>query len=352
MTSPRALPSQVEVLIVGAGQAGLAIAQILGRAGLSYRIVDRGARVGGSWRERWDSLRLFTPGPVSGLPGMAFPPTAGFVPTKDEMADYLEAYARRFAIPVELGSPVGALRREARGLVAASSAGEIVARRVVVATGTFQRPHLPALARDLGPAVFQLHSAAYRRPSQLPPGPVLVVGAANSGAQIAADLAGDRAVHLSIGKRLPTPPQKMRESLIAWRFAAFRSVHLRFLEPSGLPWPIGLAKFVIPAPERLAREHGVTLLPRAVAARGTEILLEDGRSLAVASVVWATGYRPDHGWIALDAFDAAGAPRCERPLPGLYFLGQLGSARLLPGVAAAARRLARRMLRDRADAPG
>ena len=176
---------RVQVVVIGAGQAGLSVGYHLAQRGIQFVILEAKERIGDSWRERWDSLRLFTPGSLDGLDGMPFPTPGHRFPTKDEMADYLEAYASRFRLPVRTGVRVtGLTRRGDRYLV---SAGDLrfEADHVVVAMATYQEPRIPAFAGELAPEIRQLHSREYRRPSQLQPGGVLVVGAGNSGAEIA-----------------------------------------------------------------------------------------------------------------------------------------------------------------------
>src|SRR5262245_46592476 len=191
-----------DTLVIGGGQAGLAVGHHLTRLGVDFAILDGGARVGDTWRRRWDSLRLFTPQQYDGLPGMPFPAPRNTFPTKDEMADYLTAYAARFALPVRLGVQVRELARTADGYEARTSAGSFTSRRVVLATGTNPQPRLPDFAAAMGTAVHQLHASAYRNPESLPPGDALVVGAGTSGVEIAIELARSRRVWLA-GK--PTP---------------------------------------------------------------------------------------------------------------------------------------------------
>jgi putative flavoprotein involved in K+ transport len=174
---------RVETVIIGGGQAGLATGYQLATRGLPFVILDANERIGDGWRERWDSLRLFTPARYDGLPGWPFPAPAWSFPNKDEVADYLEAYAARFDLPVRTGIRVDGLSREADQCVVAAGDRRFEAEQVVVASGAYQRPRLPAFAAELDRGLVQLHSSEYRDPSQLHEGGVLVVGAANSGAE-------------------------------------------------------------------------------------------------------------------------------------------------------------------------
>ena len=178
-----------DVIVIGAGQAGLSVGHHLARLGLRFVILESHARIGDSWRTRWDSLRLFTPARYDGLDGMPFPAPPNSFPTKNEMADYLESYAARFGLPVRTAARVERLTREGDRYVVLAGGKRLEAEHVVVAMATYQRPKVPAFAKGLDPRIVQMHSLDYRRPDQLPPGDVLVVGAANSGAEIALDLA-------------------------------------------------------------------------------------------------------------------------------------------------------------------
>jgi putative flavoprotein involved in K+ transport len=200
-----------DVIVIGAGQAGLALGHHLAARGADFLLLDAAPEIGHSWRTRWDSLRLFSPARYDALPGLPFPAPADSHPGKDDVADYLQAYAEHFALPVRLNSPVLRLHRGDDGCFAVVTLTETLrARQVVVATGPFQTPHVPAIADQLDPRVLQLHSADYRNPAQLSAGArVLVIGAANSGLQIAAELAGRCAVTVAVGSKQPELPQRI-----------------------------------------------------------------------------------------------------------------------------------------------
>ena len=200
--------SPLDVLVIGGGQAGLAMGYHLAQSGRSFQIVDAGAEIGGTWRSRWDSLRLFTSGRYDNLPGLPFPAGPDTYPGKDDVASYLQAYAAKFGLPVRLNTNVTSLTRSGGGYVAKAGGEVLEARQVVVATGPFQVPFIPPIAEALDPGVHQIHSAHYRRPQSVPPGKVLVVGAANSGCQIAHELSATHRVELSVGQRLPAIPQR------------------------------------------------------------------------------------------------------------------------------------------------
>ncbi len=178
----------IETLIIGAGQAGLSVGHFLAKNNRPFLILDANQRVGDAWRNRWDSLRLFTPARFDGLAGMPFPGDGNFFPTKDQMAEYLESYAKRFALPVQNGIRVERLTRTGRRYVVTAGDRCFEAKQVVVAMAGYQQPRFPDFHSDLRSDIRQMHSSAYRNPAQLQPGPVLLVGAGNSGSEIAMEV--------------------------------------------------------------------------------------------------------------------------------------------------------------------
>jgi putative flavoprotein involved in K+ transport len=311
---------QTEVIVIGGGQAGLAMGYRLAQRGIGFVILDAAQHVGDAWRTRWDSLRLFTPARYSSLPGMPFPGDPDRYPGKDEVAEYLEAYATRFALPVRTGERVLALQRGPEGWIAATATTRYEAPQVVVATGPFQRPAIPGLSRGLPAEVVQIHSASYRNPAQLPTGDVLVVGAGNSGVQIAEELALTHRVHLAVGERMPRLPQRVMGKNLFW-----------WLEKTGvmdvsvdslLGRRMSRTDTLIGKSPRMLRS--VCLHGRAMEVQGDAVLTADGGHVSPTSVVWATGFRPHFGWIEAPVLDGRGAPVHRRGVtsaPGLYFLG-------------------------------
>lgn len=316
------MSTSVEVAVIGGGQAGLAMGYHLARQGTEFLILDAAPRPGDAWRTRWDSLTLFTPARYSALPGMPFPGEPESYPTKDAVADYLEAYAARFDLPVLQGQRVASLRQTGDGFVIETGGDRYEAGQVVVATGPFQTPFVPELASGLAPEVVQLHSAGYRNPAQLPPGDVLVVGGGNSGVQIAEELSRTHRVHLSVGERLPRLPERLLGwSIFGWLEGAGL---LDVTVDSRLGRRMSLTETLIGKSPGMLRQHGVELVGRAVAARGDRVATAGGGSTRVAGVIWATGFRRDYGWIRAPVLDACGAPVQRRgvtQVPGLYFLG-------------------------------
>jgi putative flavoprotein involved in K+ transport len=339
--------------VIGAGQAGLALGSHLAHRDANFLLIDAGPEIGSSWRSRWDSLRLFSPARYDSLPGLPFPAPADTHPGKDDVADYLAAYAAHFRLPVQLNTPAVRLHREPGGFAVTTPTGTLRARQVVVATGPFQTPHIPALAQHLDPLLPQLHSAGYRRPAQLPAGGrVLVVGAANSGLQIAAELAERCSVTVAVGSAPPQLPQRI----------AGRDL---------FSWLTGAGFFTLPAHSRIARRlrrrgdlvigtrssalrrRGVDFRPRLTDLAGRTATFADGSTAALDAVVWATGYRSDHSWLHVPGVVVDGEVRHEAgvtDVPGLYFLGLpwqtcRGSA-LLGFVGADAAALSDRMAAD------
>lgn len=316
----------MDAVVVGAGPAGLAAGYFLKRAGHDFVLLDGAERVGDSWRARWDSLELFTPVEHCSLPGFAFPGRDGSYPNKDQVADYLTAYVEAFSLPVRMATPVTRVRAagDGRSFVVETPSQVLRSARVIVATGPFQRPHIPTWASDLNGSVRQVHSSAYRNPNGLPSGDVLVIGAGNSGVQIAAEVAGTgRRTSLAIGRRDTTLPSTLLgRSIFRWleRFGA-----LDVPVDSRLGRRASTKDFLIgTSPRKVARHHGVLLLPRAVGARGGRPVLADGTIVEPATVVWATGYRPDYAWLHAPVFDDHGRPAHRRGLtsvPGMGFLG-------------------------------
>lgn len=323
-------PKRVErydTVVIGAGQAGLAVGHHLAARDVDFVILSDERRVGDNWRKRWDSLRLFTPARYSGLPGMPFPATPNYLADKDEVGDYLERYAERFDLPVRLNSPVQSVTSDGDHftIVIAGSETRLEASNVIVATGAFQRPYIPAVASRLTSSIVQLHSSSYRNPLALPGGPVLVVGAGNSGAQIALELAGQRKVWLAGRNTGHLPRRILGRDVFDWIWTVLTRAtvdtrfgrRLRRKAKSGGDALIGI-------PEREMVGAGVCRVGRLEAERGG-LPVCDGRVLEPRVIVWCTGFAPDYGWIDLPVFDDGGYPRHDRGVvpeaPGLFFLG-------------------------------
>ena len=352
---PEREPEHLETVVIGGGQAGLSVGYHLMRRDRPFVILDANQRIGDAWRNRWDSLRLFTPARYDGLAGMPFPAPTHSFPTKDQVADYLEAYAARFELPVRTGVRVDRLSRNGDRFVVATSHERFEAEHVVVAMATFQVPRVPAFAPQLHPSVVQLHAGNYRNPSQLQEGGVLVVGAGNSGAEIALEAASGHLTWLA-GKESGHVPFRIEGAAARHLFQPllFRVIGHRVLT---VDTPIGrrlrprllshAAPLVRVKPKDLAAA-GIERVPRVVGVRDGYPVLEDQGVLEVANVVWCTGFGPDFSWIDLPVLGER-EPLHHRGIvanePGLYFVGLFFlyamSSGFLPGVGRDAEHIAK-----------
>ena len=342
----------LDVLVIGGGQAGLAMGYHLKRLGHRFQIVERNARVGDSWRNRHDSLVLFTPRAYSALPGLPVPGDPDGYPTKDEIADYLERYARHFGLPVSTETGIRSLARVNGGFRARTDAGEIIdARAVVLATGAFQRPAVPAVARQLSPDVMQLTLESYKGPGQIPPGRVLVVGDGATGRQIAAELAATHEVLLATGRPRRVSPQRILGRSVFWWMD-----RLGILKSSRETWVGRYLMNADPFPGKdlnlgRLRRRGVRVVGRLLEVDGKDVGFASGETADVDAVIWATGFRDDSRWVAIpEVKDAHGGVMHRRgvaAVPGVYFVGRSwqwtrGSA-LLYGVGDDAAHVAKRI---------
>jgi putative flavoprotein involved in K+ transport len=323
---------QFETMIVGGGQAGLSVGYHLARQGRSFLILDANERIGDSWRKRWDSLKLYSPARKDGLPGMRFPAPPNSYPTTSEMADYLEAYATRFDLPVRTGVAVDGLVKESEKYVLTAGDRRFEADNVVVASGVFKKPVVPDFAAELDPSIAQLHSNDYRNLSQLQEGRVLVVGASHSGSDVAFEAAARHETILSGPDtgQIPAPIESRRGRLV-FRGLFFVGTHVLTVDtPPGRKMRVHVRSGGAP----LLRYRKADLLAagvervfaRTVGVENGLPLLEGGRVLDVKNVVWCTGFGPDFGWIRFPfEIGQDGYPVQYRGVvassPGLYFAG-------------------------------
>jgi putative flavoprotein involved in K+ transport len=347
------MTGMLDTIIIGGGQAGLTLGHHLKEQQQNFVILDANPRTGDAWRQRWDSLRVFTPAKYDGLPGEPFPADPLSFPTKDEVAGYLEGYAARESLPVLHGTRVERLWREADHFVAASNGHRWEARNAVVATGVSQAPKVPAFALELAPAVVQFHSSDYRNPGQLQDGPVLVVGLGNSGAEIALEVSRTHPT-IAAGKPGGELPVKHGRAAARYFLPLVRFLGLHVLT---LGTPIGrkiapafkthAAPLIRTRTKDLA-EAGVRLVPRVTGVEDGAPVLADGTRLDVANVIWCTGFRDDFSWMDPNLLDGGALPRQHRGValdsPGLFFLGQeflyAAASATLPGSGRDARYLA------------
>lgn len=310
------------IVVVGGGQAGLAIGYFLARQGRDFTILEAAAEPAAAWRERWDSLKLFTPVRYSSLPGLPFRGDPSSYPSRDEVVTYLSDYARHFELPVELDSRVRSISKANDQYLVELDDRTYEAEQVVIATGPFQVPFVPPIAGRLGPDVVQLHSSDYRTPAQIADEPVLIVGGGNTGFQIAEELSETREVHLAIGSRQMPLPQRILGRDLFWYLNATGLI--RKTKGSRIGRRMAGRDTLIGSSRRALGTRGVDIHGRAVDAAGSNVGFSDSTELAVGTIIWATGFRLDHSWIDAPAFDENGQVVHRRGVtesPGLYFLG-------------------------------
>ncbi|HWQ00967.1 MAG TPA: NAD(P)-binding domain-containing protein [Gaiellaceae bacterium] len=351
-----------DTLVIGGGQSGLAAGYFLQQAGQSFAILERNERIGQGWRERWDSLRLYSPAFRDGLPGMPFPAPPTSYPTAKEMGDYIEAYAAKFELPVHRGVSVDALTKEDGRYVVTAGDRQFSADNVVIATGVFRKPYLPAFAGELDPGITQLHSDVYRNLSQLQEGPVLVVGASHSGSDIAFEAASEHEVILSGTDtgQIPAPIESRRGRIV------FRGLFLVGTHVLTVDTPLGRKMRphirhgggpLLRYRRKELRNAGVErVLERTVGVRDGLPVLDGGRVVDVRNVVWCTGFRPDYSWIRVP-FDMGddGYPVQYRGVvassPGMYIVGipflHSFASMLIGGAGRDAERVARHIVNER-----
>jgi len=343
-------------IVIGGGQAGLAAGFHLKNAGDDFIIFDASGKTGDSWRLRWDSLRLFTPARFNELPGWSYPSQSSPSMTKDQMAEYLELYARHFSLPVRLGIRVIKLSKDSNGFVLETADQTFTCNQVVVATGTNQLPYVPAFSMQLDPEIVQLHAAAYRSPNDIPYGNVLVVGGATSGIEIALELSRTRHTILAGKPSFVVPAGAFRfgPKFYWW----FTNNILTVNTPIGRKARANIIKGGAVIPQLLERLKNTTVeqVPRVIGVREGTPVLEDGRILEdLGAVIWCTGYRPDFGWIDIKSIIGTnGWPSTKRGVStaakGLYFMGvpfQFGlSSGLVGGVGRDAGYIVHRIMRN------
>ncbi len=317
------MKKNVDVLVIGAGQAGLAMGFYLKKTKKSFVLVDVANRIGDVWRNRYDSLVLFSPRRYSSLPGMAFPGDPEGFPTKNEFADYLETYANFFSLPIQMNTKVEKLEQLDNKYRVVTSQGEITAKNIVIATGPFQKPFIPQLEGKISEHIYQIHSSQYHRPSQLSEGSVLVVGAGNSGSQIAAELSSSRKVYLSSSQELKMIPHRVLNRSIFWWF--------NVLMLSKISVESKLSKYLEYEPiigtelQPLIKSGKVEIKGRTHSFHEQEIKFTDDTKITVENIIWATGFQFDYHWVHIPGvLDDKNKPIHKRgisPIKGIYFLG-------------------------------
>jgi len=321
---------RIDTLVIGGGQAGLAVGYHLEQRGVPFLIVDANERTGDAWRDRWDSLRLFTANKFNGLPGMSYPDQSWSFATKDEIADFFESYAHHFDLPIRHSVEVTRLTRDGYRFVAVTEDREYEADNVVVAMSNYQEPAVPEFAAELDPRIVQMHMVDYKNPGQLREGAVLVVGAGNSGAEIAAELV--RGCHVLLSGpstgQAPFRPERVSGRIL---IPILSRVILRVLNTStpigkkARPKILSRGAPLVRVKEKDLLRAGVERVGRTVGVVDGYPELEDGRVVDVSNVVWCSGFEPGFSWIELPVFDENGRVVHDRgvadALPGLYFVG-------------------------------
>ena len=318
---------KTDVLIVGAGQAGLAMGYHLKQTSLRFLLVDGCSRVGDSWRRRYDSLLLFTPRSLSALPGLTLKGDPQGYASRDEFADYLEAYADHFALPIEMNMGIQRLERRNGHFAATSITGqEIEAQVVVLANGGFQEPVVPTMSKNLSGDVQQFSAESYRNPSQVPAGTVVVVGDGATGRDIASELAESHTVYLATGKPRRLMPERILGMSMWWWLQK-----LGFLTAPTDSFIGRKMRAMDSFPNRARdfnalRRKGIQIMPKVTQADGNTVTFANGASVSVNSIAWAMGYRDDSDWVAIpEVKDSQGNFIHQKgisPVENLYFIGR------------------------------
>jgi putative flavoprotein involved in K+ transport len=345
----------IDVLIIGAGQAGLAMAYHLGSVPVSFRLVDGNARIGDSWRRRYDSLTLFTPRSLSALPGRLLDGDPNGYASRDEFADYLEAYAAQFKFPIELNMGIQRLKRTNNHFCATGFNGqEIEAKAVVLANGAYQKPVVPAISTGLSGEVCQFSAANYKNPARIPPGNVVIVGDGATGRDIASELAETHQVYLATGRPRRLMPERIL-CMSMWKWLEVLGLLTAPIESFGGRKIREMDSF--PNRDRdfaALRRKGVQIVPKLTQANRDMVSFQNGVSVYVASVIWAAGYRDDSDWVHIpEVKDPQGNFVHDKgiaPIRNLYFIGRpwqitTGSARIY-GVAQDAAMITKEMLNN------
>ncbi|MFJ7309752.1 flavin-containing monooxygenase [Peribacillus frigoritolerans] len=316
---------KIDILVIGAGQAGLSLGYYLQQQNVSFLLIDSSQNIGDIWRYRYDSLVLYTPRFYSALPGLRISGDQWDYPTKDEIADYLADYQRHFSIPVSLNTNLYRMKKTATGFLVETSQGEFEAQKVVIATGPFQNPYIPSIAENLSNEIYQIHTSSYHNPSQLPEGPVLVIGGGSSGGQIAVECSKDREVYLAISSKINYLPYKFLGRNLFWwydKLGLLKKGPETILGKRMKGKPDPMYGFIL---KKLVKSGAIKVKPRAIEAMNDEVEFADQTKLKIKTIVWATGFISDYSWVEIpELFDYDGKVIQDRGIsnvPGLYFLG-------------------------------
>ncbi len=327
-------------LVIGGGQAGLTMGYYLQKNNKEFLILEKGMSVGEVWRDRYDSLTLFTPRMYSSLPGLQLEGDSHGLPSKDEVANYLETYAVKFKLPIQFGTEVLKVTHKNDVFLIDTNKGTLTARNIVIATGPFHQKYIPEFANKLGKDVIQLHSSEYKNPSQLRQGNVLIVGGGNSGAQIAVELSQTKNTFLSVSKKLRYFPLMIGKKSVFWWFDKLGILKARNTSVFGKKIQQNGDSIFGYELKKAIKKWKVTLKERAVDIKEDRVHFRNNAKLQVDNIIWATGFKSDYSWIEIeDLYNIHGKVKHNRgmtAIKGLYFLGlpwqhKRGSA-LLQGV--------------------
>jgi putative flavoprotein involved in K+ transport len=320
------LKTDIDIVVIGGGQAGLTMGYHLNKLQYAYQILEINQRVGDSWRFRYDSLKLFSPREFSALPGLPVSGDPNGFATKNEIADYLESYAKHFALPVVLGTKVRKLERTKDGFRSTTGNGEaILSREIIIASGAFEKPSIPAISKQLDPRVQQFSPATYRNPEQITPGMVLVVGDGATGRQIALELSSTHRVILAHGRKRSVSPNFIFGKNNFWwmellglsRLSKKSLIGKYFMKLDPFPG-LNLSLFNL-------RRRGIRVVHRLTGIDGNRVTFAKGITLEVSSVIWATGYRDDTSWVNIpEIIDEHGNFIQERGLTSVKNLFLIG----------------------------
>jgi putative flavoprotein involved in K+ transport len=314
-----------DFIIIGAGQAGLAMAYYLKSLNKDFLILDANSEVGEPWLKRWDSLKLFTPSEFNNLPGLKFPHIKGHYANKYEVAQYLKDYVKEFAFDIDFNQKVIGLKKEADGFVISSEEKEYRAKNVVVATGPFHTPYTPKCSEKICSSVMQIHSEHYKNPEQLADGDTLVVGAGDSGVQILDEISQTkRKVFFSGCPAIGTLPQEFLGKTLWWWFKSTGVLSVSRQSWLGRKLRHGTQPIIGTDVKALFKRNNVECVGRTLDANTEEILFQKKSVSNIKNIIWATGFKPNFEWIDNVELDELGYPintRGVSNIKGLYYIG-------------------------------
>ncbi|WP_432264635.1 flavin-containing monooxygenase [Autumnicola musiva] len=314
-----------DFIVIGAAQAGLAMAFYLRDINKDFLLVDKEEQIGASWLNRWDSLKLFTPSEFNNLPGLDFPAPQGHYPSKKEVADYFKLYAEKYKIPIRFNTFISKICREKDYFLLKSTQGDLRTKNVIIATGPFHIPYTPPFAKNINKNIFQIHSNYYKNPQQLKKGNTMVVGGGDSGFQILDEISRTgRKVYYSGPEKVRTLPQELLGKTLWWWFT--KTGFLSFSRDSWMGRKIrkGRQPIIGTSVKSILKRKNINPVGKTKHADGNLIITEKKELTDIQNIVWATGYRANFSWIEGLEPDKHGYPEHHRGISnieGLYFIG-------------------------------